>query len=153
VVRKNTPTGSAAEFAAMWNALPSAKQQAMLAELRDALHVVRDADSPSPIQPVHPPFSGRHAHPHYQYDGHGATGTHNHVHEHGADGTPDASHDHEHAEGAAAAAHHRHAQRGPVLNAAVRRTPPANPQQRARQDSAWARLADGVQASGQRKGQ
>lgn len=62
---------------------------------------------------------------------------------------------HDHAEGAEAARHQGH--HGPgivtVLNAAARRMPPVSPQQKARQDAAWSRLADGVQAPGPRKGQ
>jgi hypothetical protein len=126
----------------MWDQLPRSEQQRMIGELRNALHLVRDAGA---VNTVHEPMTGTHSHAHHAYGSQGGDQNHEHEHEHGADGTPDANHDHGHTQASARGRHIRF-QHGKVtvLNSAPR-TPPPSPQQKARRDAAWDRLTRGVQ--------
>lgn len=147
MVRRNSP--GASEFAAMWAALPPARRQAMIADLRASLREVSAMATRASGSPLHTPFSGVHSHPHYD----GTGGQHAHLHEHDHDANH-GDHDHSAIEQAMESADRAKRQRrgaaatGRVMNQAR----PVSPERQRRIDDAWARAAEGVRQTG-RKGQ
>ncbi len=113
-------------------------------EIRAALGSLGSLRDAGAVQPVHQPFTGRHAHPHSAFGSQGGDATHAHAHEHHGD----ADHDHDHAERDAAVGSAERARQARAARAWERAQAAASPAGQARiaasssaLDAAWARLA------------